>query len=169
MGRALLTDLRALILPLTSKFTSARHPKNLPPTTAIFIMQRPRAAGSVPSNAYVLSIAALPDCYAAAASSPADTIHLYAKADLRHLTALEGHPGGTTSMQSVNFHAASNASSPTLTSCGKDGCIRIWDLRSNSPSLESAFPKHAFTRRFPLFCSFLHFFFRIFSCSPFRR
>jgi WD40 repeat protein len=114
-------------------------------------MQRPRAAGSIPSNAYVLSIAALSDCYAAAASSPADTIHLYAKADLRHLTALKGHPGGTTSMRSVTLHATSNASGSTLTSCGKDGCIRIWDLRSNSPSLESAFPKHASTRRFPFF------------------
>lgn len=106
-------------------------------------MQQPRATGSIPSNAYVLSIAALPDCYAAAASPPADTIHLYAKVDLRHLTTLEGHPGGTTSMRSVNLHATSNASGPTLASCGKDGYTRIWDLRSNSPSIQSAFPKHA--------------------------
>jgi len=141
-----LADPRALIPPLTS----ANHPKKST-TTAIFLMQRPRAAGSVPSKAYVLSIAALPDCYAAAASSPADTIHLYSKADLRHLTALDGHPGGTTCIRSINLHATSNASGPTLTSCGKDGYVRVWDLRSNSPSLESAFPKHVSTRRFPLF------------------
>ena len=128
--------------------------ENLP----IFIMQRPRHTESVPSNAYVLSIAALPDCYAAAASSPADTIHLYAKADLRHLTALGGHPGGTTSMRSVNLHTTSNASGPTLASCGKDGYARIWDLRSNSPPIESAFPKHALTSRF----------FSFFSSSLFR-
>ena len=114
-------------------------------------MQRPRHTASVPSNAYVLSIAALPHCYAAAASSPADTIHLYAKADLRHLATLEGHPGGTTSIRSVNLHATSNVSGPTLASCGKDGYIRIWDLRSNSASIESTFSKHAPTRRFLLF------------------
>lgn len=103
----------------------------------------------IPSKAYVLSITALPGCYAAAASSPADTIHLYAKADLRHLTTLEGHPGGTTSVRSVDLHGTSNASGPTLASCGKDGYTKIWDLRSNSPSIESAFPKHTPTR-----CSF---------------
>ena len=106
-------------------------------------MQRPKHTGLIPSKAYVLSIAALPGCYAAAASSPANTIHLYAKADLRHLTTLEGHPGGTTSVRSVDLHATSNASGPTLASCGKDGYTKIWDLRSNSPSIESAFPKHA--------------------------
>ena len=127
-------------------------------------MQRPRHTGSIPSNAYVLSIAALPDCYAAAASSPADTIHLYAKADLRHLTTLGGHPGGATSMRSVNLHATSNTSSPTLTSCGKDGYTRIWDLRSNSPSIESAFPKHAPTMRFFFF--FVSFTFFCFAFSP---
>lgn len=115
-------------------------------------MQRPRQTGSLNSNAYVLSIAALPDCYAAAASSPADTIHLYAKADLRYLTALDGHPGGTTSIRSVDLHAT-NTSRPTLTSCGKDGYTRIWDLRSNSPSIESAFPKHAPIARRPIFFS----------------
>ena len=94
----------------------------------------------IPSKAYVLSLAALPGCYAAAASSPADTIHLYAKTDLRHLTTLNGHPGGTTSVRSVDLHAISNASGPTLASYGKDGYTKIWDLRSNSPSIESAFP-----------------------------
>jgi len=110
-------------------------------------MQRPRHTGSIPSKAYVLSIAALPGCYAAAASSPADTIHLFAKADLRHLTTLGGHPGGTTSIRSVNLHPTSNGSGPTLASCGKDGYTRIWDLRSNSPSIESAFLKHASAAR----------------------
>ena len=114
-----------------------------PPTATFFSMQRPRHTGLIPSKAYVLSIAALPGCYAAAASSPADTIHLYAKPDLRHLATLEGHPGGTTSVRSVDLHATSNASGPTLASCGKDGYTKIWDLRSNSPSIQSTFPKHA--------------------------
>jgi len=117
-------------------------------------MQRPRHTGLIPSKAYVLSIAALPGCYAAAASSPADTIHLYAKTDLRHLTALEGHPGGTTSLRSVDLHTTSNESGPTLASCGKDGYTKIWDLRSNSPSIESAFPKHALTLPPHLFSQF---------------
>ncbi|KAF9647059.1 WD40 repeat-like protein [Thelephora ganbajun] len=102
--------------------------------------KRPKHTGSIPSNAYVLSIAALPDCYAVAASSPADTIHLYAKADLRLLTTLRGHPGGTTSIRAVNLHATSTTSGPTLTSCGKDGYVRIWDLRSKSPSIEMRSP-----------------------------
>jgi len=126
---------------------SDNHPKNLPN----YIMLRPKATGSIHPKAYVLSIVALPHSYAAAASSPADTIQLYAKTDLRHLTTLEGHPGGTTSIRSVNLHAISNTSGPMLSSCGKDGYIRIWDLRSNSPSIESAFPKHAHTRLFFFF------------------
>lgn len=120
-------------------------------------MQRPRHTTSLHTNAYVLSIIALPNCYAAAASSPADTIHLYTKADLRQLIALEGHPGGTTCIRSVNLHATSNGSGQTLASCGKDGYARIWDLRSNSPAVESAFPKHAHTRCFLLLSFFFHF------------
>ena len=123
-------------------------------------MQRPRCTATLPVDAYVLSIVALPDCYAAAASSPADTIHLYSKADLRHLTTLKGHPGGTSSIRSVNLHASSNRSSQTLASCGKDGCVRVWDLRSNSPAVESAFPKHAHALR-------CHPFFSLFPTCPF--
>ena len=122
-----------------------KHPRSI----ASFTMLRPRCKGSIPSSSYVLSIAALPDCYAAAASSPADTIHLYAKADLRPLTTLGGHAGGTTFVRSVNLRATSNAAGPTLMSCGMDGYARIWDLRSNSPSVECAFPKHAPTRPSP--------------------
>lgn len=113
-------------------------------------MQRPMGAASIPGNAYVLSITALPDCYAAAASSPLDTIHTYTKADLQPLTTLGGHPGGTTCIRSVNLHATSNGSGQTLTSCGEDGYVRIWDLRSNSPAVESAFQKHASARCFSL-------------------
>ena len=114
-------------------------------------MQGPRHSASLSVDAYVLSITALPDCYAAAASSPADTIHLFSKADLRRLTTLEGHPGGTSSIRSVNLHATSNGSGQTLVSCGKDGYVKIWDLNSNSPALQSEFPKHAHSRGF-----FLH-------------
>lgn len=137
---AQLAPLKLVVPRLNTRKTS--------PATESPIMHCPRHTGSIPSKAYVLSIAALPSCYAAAASSPADTIHLYAKPDLRHLTTLGGHPGGTTSIRSINLHATSNGSSPTLASCGKDGYTRIWDLRSNSPSIESAFPKHAAARLF---------------------
>lgn len=113
-------------------------------------MQRPTQTASLPTDAYVLSIIALSSCYAAAASSPANTIHLYAKADLQHLATLEGHPGGTTFIRSVDLHAMSNGSGQTLASCGMDGYIKIWDLRSNSPAVKSAFPRHAHTRRFLL-------------------
>ena len=117
--------------------------------TAIFIMQRPKATGSIPSKAYVLSTASLPRHYAAAASSPANTIHLFAKTDLRHLTTLDGHAGGTSSIRSANLYATSYTPDATLASCGQDGCTRIWDLRSNSSVIESAFSKHASARRFP--------------------
>ena len=133
-------------------------------------MLRPTHSAKLPSNAYVLFIASLPDCYAAAASSPADTINLYNKRDLRSLTTLGGHPGGTTSIRSVSLHATSNGSGQTLVSCGKDGYVRIWDSRSKSTAAESAFPKHAHPR-----CLFSCFpaplpprAFPLFPCSPVR-
>jgi WD40 repeat protein len=140
VGRVRLPRLQSDLTSTTEKVIRLVSVRN-------FIMLRPTYSAKLPSNAYVLFITALPDFYAAAASSPADTIHLYAKGDLRSLTTLRGHPGGgTTSIRSVDLHATSNGSGQTLASSGRDGYVRIWDLRSKSRAAESAFPKHAHAR-----------------------
>ncbi|KAJ7122832.1 WD40-repeat-containing domain protein [Mycena epipterygia] len=89
---------------------------------------------SLSSQAYVLSIAALPTYYAASASAPANTIDLFDKTTLLGVQTLPGHDVGTTSLRSVD--TIGNIARPCLVSSGMDGSIKVWDERTNSHSVK---------------------------------
>jgi hypothetical protein len=88
------------------------------------------------SQAYILSIASLPAHYAASASAPSNTIDIFDKSTLQRIQTLPGHGVATTSLHSVeNVAGIHNVS---LMSSGKDGSVKVWDERSNSHSIKSA-------------------------------
>ncbi|KAI0316131.1 WD40 repeat-like protein [Amylostereum chailletii] len=94
----------------------------------------PRYASKLPSEAYVLSLAVLPAHYAALSSAPTNKIHLLDRATLQNASALDGHPGGTTSLRAVDGIGGTNQH--VLVSSGKDGVVKIWDGRTNAPGLQ---------------------------------
>lgn len=96
---------------------------------------RPLKTGSLPAEAYVLSLASLPSHYAAAASFPINTIHLFDKATLRKVLELPGHHNSLSCLKSVRNIGGSGREA--LLSCGKDGIVKVWDERSGSVALES--------------------------------
>ncbi|KAJ7229060.1 WD40-repeat-containing domain protein [Mycena pura] len=89
-------------------------------------------------EAYVLSIASLPSSYAAAASAPSNSIHLFDKSTLQRTHVLLGHDTGTTSLRAVDTIAA--VARPCLVSSGLDGSIKIWDERTNTHSIKITNP-----------------------------
>jgi WD repeat-containing protein 89 len=96
---------------------------------------RPIKSTSLPSEAYVLSLAPLHSYYAASASAPSNAIHIFDKANLRPVSHLAGHGEAISAMRSVpNFAGTSRE---TLISCGKDGLVKVWDERSGSPAAQS--------------------------------
>ncbi|KZT12893.1 WD40 repeat-like protein [Laetiporus sulphureus 93-53] len=88
----------------------------------------PIKSTSLPSQAYVLSIASLPSHYAVSASSPDNAIWLFDKSRLDIVRMLAGHDSSITGLRSASTFAGS--SSPVLLSCGKDGSVKVWDARS---------------------------------------
>ncbi|EJD00973.1 WD40 repeat-like protein [Fomitiporia mediterranea MF3/22] len=118
-------------LVLSSSFTSS---------------SRPLSTFSLPDQSYVLSIAALPAHYAAAASAPANSIHLLDKADPRNIVrVLTGHAEGITHMRAVGLlHSAHNV----LLSCGRDGTVKSWDERMGAVGVQM----QSSGRRAPLLC-----------------
>jgi WD repeat-containing protein 89 len=96
------------------------------------------SANSSSSGSYVLFITSLPSHYAAASSAPSNVIDLFDKTTLKGVQTLPGHDLATTSLHSVDNVAG--VSSECLISSGRDGSIKIWDLRSNSHSIKSNCP-----------------------------
>jgi WD40 repeat protein len=97
-----------------------------------------QSAKSSSESAYILSIAALPNFYAASASSPANVIDIFDKTTLQGVQILPGHERTTTSL-----HSAENLGGVVqkcLISSGKDGSVKAWDERSNSHSIKSVYP-----------------------------
>jgi WD40 repeat protein len=95
----------------------------------------PQRSSQSSSQAYILSIACLPAHYAASASAPSNTIDIFDKSTLQGIQTLPGHGGAITSLNAVqNVAGIYNIS---LMSSGKDGCVKIWDERSNSHSIKS--------------------------------
>jgi WD40 repeat protein len=95
----------------------------------------PLKSTSISSDAYILSLAALPEFYAASASAPSNAIHLFDKSTLSCGQTLAGHAMATTSLQIAD--RLSSTSRQILVSSGKDGSVKAWDERSNSVALES--------------------------------
>lgn len=95
-----------------------------------------RSEKSSSESEYILSIAGLPDFYAASVSSPANVIDIFDKTTLQGVQTLPGHEGATTSL-----HTAKNLGGVVqkcLISSGRDGSVKAWDDRSNSHSIKSA-------------------------------
>ena len=88
----------------------------------------PLASTKLPTDAYVLSTAVLPDFYAASTSPPSNAIHLLDKTSLRTIRTLPGHSTATTALRSALFTFSSCRDA--LISTGKDGTVKIWDDRS---------------------------------------
>lgn len=95
----------------------------------------PLSSTRLPSDAYVLSLAALPSRYAASASAPSNEIYLFDSHSLRPAQSLYGHEGGTTSLRAVDAIAGTNQRS--LVSSGKDGTVKVWDDRAGSVAVQS--------------------------------
>jgi WD40 repeat protein len=98
------------------------------------VSSKPRATTVIPSNPYVLGIAALPNFYATAASSPSNAIHIYDQRNLRAVSTLPGH-SSITQLRAVDSIAGQNHRS--LISSGKDGFVRLWDERAATVAIQS--------------------------------
>ncbi|KAL4241427.1 WD repeat-containing protein 89 [Abortiporus biennis] len=89
---------------------------------------------SLQSDAYVLSLASLPSHYAAASSSPLNSIHLFDKSNFQKVAEFHAHDSTITHMRSVQNMAGRGRE--TLISCGKDGVVKAWDERSGTAALQ---------------------------------
>lgn len=97
--------------------------------------RRPLSSTTLPDRAYVLAIASLQEHYAAAASVPSNAIHLYDKSDCKTIVrTLPGYVEGITYMRTVN---AFSGGRDVLLSCGKDGNVKAWDVRSGAVASQS--------------------------------
>jgi WD40 repeat protein len=94
----------------------------------------PSYSSHVPSQAYVLSIVALPGCYAASASSPSNAIPVFDSHTLQLQQTFPGHECATTSLRATNWDLT-GFSSAILVSSGKDGAVKTWDSRISAAAL----------------------------------
>ena len=90
---------------------------------------------NLPLKEYVLSLALLPNLYAASASAPSNSIYLFDKTNLHTTQTLSGHDAPITSLRTIHTLAGFNCS--LLASSGRDGYVKIWDDRSGSIGLKS--------------------------------
>ncbi|KAF8897155.1 WD40 repeat-like protein [Infundibulicybe gibba] len=104
------------------------------------------SASSSSSDAYILFLASLPDHYAAAVSAPTNIIDLFDKSTLQGIQTLPGHNNATTSLKSVV--GILGHPGPSLISSGRDGCVKLWDQRSNTHGIQMMDPG----RNRPLLC-----------------
>ncbi|TFK74385.1 WD40 repeat-like protein [Pluteus cervinus] len=104
------------------------------------MLQSPRfSAFSTPkkvftSQSYIISLAALPNHYAAAISAPSNTIEIYDKSTVERIQILSGHDNAITSLRVAENLIG--VGSKHLISSGKDGSVKVWDNRTNSHSIK---------------------------------
>ncbi len=104
----------------------------------------PLKTTSLPSGAYVLSLAATPSAYAASSSHPLNTISLFDKAQFSKILDLAGHENSITSLRSVPQVTGNGTG--VLLSSGKDGFVKTWDERTGSVSIQSGYLATSFPR-----------------------
>ncbi|TDL29606.1 WD40 repeat-like protein [Rickenella mellea] len=89
---------------------------------------------TLPIQAYVLSLAALPSHYAASVSTPSNEIYLFDKSNFnKNVQTLPGHEIAITSLRTAKSPGGNR---DALISCGKDGVVRVWDERQGTAALE---------------------------------
>lgn len=121
----------------TYPFLSKNIDMSLAQSASFTNISTPLKSTRLPSDAYVLSLAALPSRYAASASAPSNKIHLFDTHSLRAVQSLSGHEGGTTSLRAVDAIIGTNQRS--LVSSGKNGTVKVWDDRAGSVAIQSMF------------------------------
>jgi len=84
---------------------------------------------------YVLSLASLPNYYAASASAPTNSIYVFDKSSLQNVRTLPGQETAITSLRTINTYAG--LSRPLLAWSGKDGVVNVWDDRTASVNIKS--------------------------------
>lgn len=109
---------------------------SLIPSDTFKAVSKPIKSTNLPSDAYVLALASSASFYAAAASAPSNTIHLFDKSRLQAAQSLPGHGGGITTLISSSDFGQSSAS--VFVSCGMDGTVKVWDERVGSSSVGHA-------------------------------
>lgn len=96
----------------------------------------PIKSTSLPSEAYVLSLASSISYYAASSSAPSNSIYLFDKESFRKMRDWTGHANAITCMKSA-ANTIGNVRESLMT-CSKDGYVKFWDERSGSqPALQS--------------------------------
>lgn len=107
----------------------------LSPSPSLKTITHSTRSTALPSQSYVLSIVNTPSFYAASSSAPTNSIYLLDKHTLQSVTSLSGHSqNAINSLSAVPTLAGSGV--PILVSSGADGCIRAWDERIRSTSIE---------------------------------
>jgi WD40 repeat protein len=88
-------------------------------------------------DAYVLQIARTASHYAASASAPKNSIHLFDRSTLSLVHTLQGHESGISALAVSSAPTGSVAGDHALFSCGKDARVKVWDERTGDVALES--------------------------------
>ena len=113
---------------------------------------------SLPADSYIYGITtAAPGTFAAISSD--DSLRVFDAADLNRgaVVSSHTHDGGVTSLRSY-------AGESQLLTGGRDGKVRIWDVRTGGPVVEmetgeSMFLFYVFSPMFPFYCSIVHVFY----------
>lgn len=95
------------------------------------VCQRPRAvARSSLRDSYVLNLACLQSCYAASFSAPSNSLSLFDKQGLQLMTSIiSAHSENITLIRSPPY-LSTHRGNDVLLSSGKDGLLKVWDIRS---------------------------------------
>lgn len=117
---------------------------SLAESAALTTSSRPIKSTSLPSEAYVLSLASVNSFYAASSSAPLNAIHIFDKAQLRPVSQFAAHGDAVSSLRAVPAFAGTTRE--TLVSCGKDGLVKVWDERAGAPAVQSEHPRRRAAR-----------------------
>ncbi|KAL1665656.1 WD40-repeat-containing domain protein [Schizophyllum commune] len=107
---------------------------HLEESPALQHIPRPECSASIASEAYIMSITALPSRYAIAPSAPSTSIDVLDSASLRFVQSFPGHEGGVSALRTIR--SVAGLTRPALVSSGRDGSVKVWDERSNAHSIK---------------------------------
>jgi WD40 repeat protein len=111
---------------------------SLTPSPSLHAVKAPQYSISSSSKDYILHLSALGTTYAAAFSSPSNSISLLEKTSLQLVASFKAHTDAITCLRS-SFSLAGSAGKSILLSSGKDGLVKVWDDRTqaiNGPILQ---------------------------------